>query len=156
MASNTEFARRWTHTAALMSAAIRSGEAKASLMDVSVLGSLPVLSASAGLSHDECPVFSVTPAVRRLAPFGAAVQGTSVPFAQGVEVAYLVAQAQDQALAYLQTAAAERRGTTVLATTVPVAAALRNHKSISVDPRPVSGKGRKGGVPPRGRPDEKG
>lgn len=134
MASSDFKARQWTHVDALALAAVRDVKAIASLMDLSVLGSLASGSAQAG-----CGNLPVSQVVRRLAPFGYAAQGISVPVVD-----------QPEAFVALLPTTAERRGTTVSA------AVPSNHKSIATDLRPVSVKGGSSGVPPRGRPDEKG
>lgn len=145
MASSDLNARQWTHVDALMLASVRDAKAQASLMDLSVLGSL-----ASGSAHAGCGELPVLRAVRRLAPVGIAFQGISAPVVE-----------QAGGFALLPTAA-ERQGTTAPVATVP---AVRNYKSISADPRPVvlfvktglvTTKGRKSGVPPRGRPDDKG
>lgn len=147
MASIHDIARRWTHADALMPVSVGDAKAHASLMDLSVLGSLASGSAQAG-----CGNLPVSQVVRRLAPFGFAVKGTSASVVE-----------QTGAFFALLPTVAERQGTTVPVATAP--AAVRNYKSISADLRPVNGrvetelvttKGRKSGVPPRGRPDEKG
>jgi len=132
VASSDFKARQWTHADALALAAVRDVKATASLMDLSVLGSLASGSAQAGCV--DVPVFQ---GVRRLAPVGFAVQGISAPVVE-----------QPEAFVALLPATAERRGTTV--------SAPRNYKSIATDLRPVTVKGGSSGVPPRGRPDEKG
>src|ERR1043165_1298505 len=134
MACSDFNAGQWRHVDALALAAVRDVKATASLMDLSVLGSLASGSAQAG-----CGNLPVSEVVRRLAPVGIAFQGTSASVVEQGEVFF----------ALLPTTV-ERQGTTVSA------AAPRNYKSIATDLRPVTVKGGSSGVPPRGRPDEKG
>lgn len=166
MASNDFNARQWTHVDALALASVRDAKAQAGLMDLSVLGSLASGAAQAG-----CGSLPVSEVVRRLAPVGIAFQGISAPtFVSPSALQRMETEAVATGEATVIDVApinAERQGTTVFAaaaatghgvpaTGLAPASALRTYKSIATELRPVSVKGGSSGVPPRGRPDEKG
>lgn len=150
MASSELVARRWTHADALM-ASVREDMAPANLMNVKFLGSPSTglcRLEGLGLARETGLTLSVTQVVRRLAPFGKAVQGTSAP-SVGRTFSQLHVESEIGAFTVIAPAA-ERQGTT------GSTEARRNYKSIVTDPRPVALKGGTGGVPPRGIPDIEG
>ncbi|GIG65330.1 hypothetical protein [Phytomonospora endophytica] len=162
MASSDLNARQWTHVDALMLASVRDAKAQSSLMDLGVLGSLAGGAAQAG-----CGSLPVSEVVRRLAPVGFAFQGTSAPtFVSPAALQRIETEAVANGETTVSDVAPitfELQGTTVpsahevpASTGFAAANAPRTYKSIATDLRPVSVKGGSSGVPPRGRPDEKG
>ena len=154
MAIDFTIARRWTNADAVLLAAVREHAALEGLkallpaLEISqTVRELGLGDALCGLGHEPAAAEALilgSTVERRLAPFAAGVQGTSVPAAAQ---AVMAERDADQALF----------GTTGVVVDVP-AAALRQrqtYKSIVVtDPR--GNKGGTSGVPPRGRPDPQG
>lgn len=158
--------RRWTHADALLLAA-HSGLIACTSLATAVTGTSPVrvgepLQSQPMRGHLAQTSFEVlTQAVRRLAPTDVPVQGISVSTAaRGQATTDVRIEGETGGYVGLPAAAAERQGISVSAFggRRPATTLAKEDKSINAVPtsNPVLVKGGTGGVPPRGRPDEKG